>query len=785
MIERLSKSIVRYYQISLVVAMVATLAVILYFWKLGFIDGSRSKNLHQASYILETYETKNILFQVKDLILNENPKLAIQKMKDVEKDLEKVHRQIEISEYAALKKSIQRLKTSAANIISFSKMNKVLGVFNGKMDKFYDFVKKNKWKTLSRMSDRIFSQTRGHIHRSKLDSMVKQLSKEFSMMTKITENSILSSSQKSEVISRINNLQTEVSMLKKYAEERRFFFQLHKEAKKDLKLWLNAVAPELTLQKVQVEQIGRYYVIGLLGLLALLAGIFFMSFLANKFYYRRAQEFLEKDLKILIGETLQKGKPLGDLGHSEGFDSYVKSMANYFKKRMSFGSIFQDALPLSSVLLDNNLKVLWSNKNFSKDWEIPEEDMAKDYMSWDFLNKLTNIGSEDPVLEALKHGVAGIYQIQVKPSEKSPSRPYEMFVAPVSFQTEPRVMLFFYDLTNLQQTIQDQAQSLVTPIRKSLRYTQSGDFEKHEELEYEFKVAQADDVFQQFVELNHYFKQVKQELENEITILSHNIQENDRFNKDAFQSIIRGFEKTKGHIEALKIFKENVVTLSSISNDLDRSVRQSQEVIYANMSVMNNSIKKLVDLEEVTVELCEFAPKFGLLKEEIKHYKLQFNDTNSRLAHELSQMNLFLKKANDPQSIEKLTRTMSKIMKTYEELKIQGNELDKRTTQLDVHMSKASFVFQSAQEKINKANVDFERQQLRISDQEAKQIRKVLLSSTESIQSTEKTIVESLQNMFQNSKESIRIESQLIKSFQGVVAFREVSEISNISLTNP
>ena len=242
--------------------MIATLAVIFYFWKLGFIDGSKGKDLHQASFILETYESKNILQEIKTLILNENPKLAIEKTKDVEADFEKIHSQVEVNEFEQLKTSLQRSKTSAANMISFTKIDKVINVFNQKMDNFYGFVKKNNWKTLTRMSDRVFSLTNGHINKEGISKLVSQLEREFEMMTKITERSVLTSSEKSEILSRINSLKTEVTMLKKYAEERRFYFQLHGETQKAITNWLKAVAPELTLQKLKIEQIGRYYVMG-------------------------------------------------------------------------------------------------------------------------------------------------------------------------------------------------------------------------------------------------------------------------------------------------------------------------------------------------------------------------------------------------------------------------------------------------------------------------------------------------------------------------------------------
>ena len=143
-------------------------------------------------------------------------------------------------------------------------------------------------------------------------------------------------------------------------------------------------------------------------------------------------------------------------------------MNAYFEKRMSFGSIFQEALPLSAILLDKNLKVIWANNQFCDDWCISEEEIKKDYMSWDFLNKLTNIGNDDPVLEALKYNVAGIYQVKIKANDEAEVRPFEMFVSPTSYQGETRVMLFFYDLTNLEQTIQEQAKGILNPVKSSL-----------------------------------------------------------------------------------------------------------------------------------------------------------------------------------------------------------------------------------------------------------------------------------------------------------------------------
>ena len=51
------------------------------FWKLGFIDGSRSKNLHKASFIVESYQKKASLDEIYSNVINENPRVAIKKAK--------------------------------------------------------------------------------------------------------------------------------------------------------------------------------------------------------------------------------------------------------------------------------------------------------------------------------------------------------------------------------------------------------------------------------------------------------------------------------------------------------------------------------------------------------------------------------------------------------------------------------------------------------------------------------------------------------------------------------
>jgi hypothetical protein len=113
-------------------------------------------------------------------------------------------------------------------------------------------------------------------------------------MTKLTENSVLSRPDKLEIISRINNMRIEVNMLKKYVDERTFFLEMLKNYEGTVLSWIKQINPDISLQKIKAEQIGRYYIMGLLGILVLNSLIFFASFVYNRMFTRNTQEIMKR-----------------------------------------------------------------------------------------------------------------------------------------------------------------------------------------------------------------------------------------------------------------------------------------------------------------------------------------------------------------------------------------------------------------------------------------------------------------------------------------------------------
>lgn len=719
MIAQGLKNFTRFYQVSMVLLMLVTLGSIFYFWKQGFIDGSRSQDLHEASFLLDSFASKEQFSEVKLLIEQENPKAAIQKIKSFEAELETIDKQVSVDEFERLEKDLQVLKSASAKLIAFSKTDQVVSVFSKKLDSFSIYVKENHWKTLTRLSERVSSNISGHLNKKKLSKLADSIINDFDSMTKITENSVLARKDKSQIISRITNLKIEMDMLKNYSDQKSKFLKDFSGTEKSLNRWIEKVSPAITLSKLEIQEVGRYYVMAMLGILLLISSIFFGSFIFNSWFSKRESNKLEASLEKIVTD----GFVGGDVGQfkdlSQNFQKYAFKMSNYIDKRMSYGSIFQDSLPFSSILLDQNLKVVWSNQQFCSDWEINEDEIKKDYMSWDYLNKLTNIGSDDPVLEALKNNVAGIYQIQIKPHDEAEVRPFEMFVSPVKYKNEKRIMLFFYDLTNLEATISEQAKSIMNPVKQSLNLLRQGKFSSSEQLEYEFKIADINDIYESFIQLNSQIIDRGQDSHEEIKQLSQTLNDYDRRLSEVVVSNDENISIGKSNIEALKSFKENVIGLSELSQKLIRSSLKGTDVIHTNMAALNSAISKVDNTKEFMQEFVTSFPKFDEIKDQVKAEKIAIQDSRSKLGHEISQLSMLMKRTEGSSGIEKLTRTLDKMMTTFNEFNSRSEALDKKLAQLDIAISKTQMILTTGETKISQLESNSEKQQLSFSNQEA------------------------------------------------------------------
>ena len=782
MISKLTKALTQFYQVSLIVIMVATMGTIFYFWKLGFIDGSRSQELHQANYILEQYQQKNPLGEIEQIVFNEDSKLAINKLKAFESDFEKIDKLIEVNEFDNVVKETQQLKKAIANLISFPKIEKVLGVFNDKLEKFYHYVDSNNWRTLTRSGQRILTQTKGEINKNSIHNLTRSIQNELETMDKVTENSLLSRAEKQEIISRINNLRIETNMLNKYVDERHFFYELLKNYKTTVSNWINIVNPDLSLLKLQSEQVGRYYVMGLLGILILTTIVFLGSFVVNRLVATRSQQQVEKRIKHYIQDNIISEMDDNLDQFSDEFQTFTHQTAKYVNKRMSFGSIFQDTLPIGSILLDHNLKVIWANQHFADQWQIAEEELNREYLSWDYLAKLTNIGEDDPVLEALKNGIAGIYQVQIKVNEKEPVRPFEMYVSPVKYNNQNRVQLYFYPLSSLQKTITDQAMSIVGPVARTLDLMLKGDYDDHykEQLYRDYEIAGIMDIQAKFNELELLFKRKEGRMIDELEVLHVRLEKWETTIKEINEINKKIQEQTREQIGGLRLFKDSVIGLSQLGTTFEQNSVSGIKVMRKMLSNIAISLQTNNKLSEALKDISTAIPDMEKTKLELKDQKGQVNEIKTNLYHSISQLVHIKKKIHDPSLLEKFEQNFNKLNSEFKLLDQSTEALDKKITSIELMLSKSEMFLNDAMVRAQELSRGMDNTVLDEFSAQINTIANAVKSPQGQISKLEDEIVMEMRKMFTSTKTN----TQLTHHAEKTVSPLFVSFNSDINTVN-
>jgi hypothetical protein len=769
MINQLTGGLYKFYHGLIILIALMSFGLLAYFWKIGFLDDSRSKDLHRASYVIENHEVKTVAKRFQNGILKQEPKVVIKEIDSFLKKSEGINNLIGLDQFETFRKSSGNLKKKVYSLISYPKTDKVINVFNDKMQKFTEFIIENKWQTLSRMSKRIFQVTKSRIDHNRLAKMVSTVERDFEQMIKITKGSVLTRPEKSEILSRISNLTVEMTMLKNYINDRDKVIKSIETYGESLEGWYAALLPEISLKKIQMEKVGKYYVLGLLSILTTSILMLFGGLFFQKRSTIRKQAELQSEIEKYISEGLLESNDDILESYTDTFQNYSLQMREYIGKRMSFGSIFQEAIPLGAMLLDHNLKVIWANKHFLQEWQLVEDDVTKGYISWDFLSKLTNIGENDPVIEALKFQVAGIYQVQIKVSEDAEVQPYEMFVSPVKYNGEKRVMIFFYSLMSLQQTITDQARGIVSPIEKTLDAIVNNQFdqEKQVALVNEYEIGNIRGVYEKFLKLyqnveNAQFTSAKESklLANEVQKLSDRLND---LNKEV-QSALNTFKSQKMNLQSTK---EKIIEQTALLDSFSDLSHSSNKELSSTLDLFHREMAKVETLLGHLNSVTKTIPNYETISGEFKRLKRNGNEMRANLQNSLHQFIHMKKRIQDEGLQQRVSSWFETMMEDYKKMEAHSIEFEKKVTAHEVTLSKSTMLLNDLNRNcvtIKSDNSSFE--QYQHSRTTSRQLSQELRDLEVQIADNEQGIINEMQKLFHGFKS----EYKTVTAMQKVLA---------------
>jgi hypothetical protein len=487
---------------------------------------------------------------------------------------------------------------------------------------------------------------------------------------------------------------------------------------------------------------------GTFAILAVNVFLFFVGIFARKIFISKAQDALEVEIERVVTDELVAKDDVVLENYSEQFRENISKHSQYINKRMSFGTIFQESLPFSSVMLDKNLKVEWANKRFLDEWAVNEEDMISYDLSWDYLSKLTNIGGNDPVLDALKNQIAGIYQIQLKINPQSQVHPYEMFVSPLKNEGETKIMLFFYPLSSLQETIQDQAMSILNPINKTLALIEEDRFYENEfeQLEKEFEIGAISHMLEKFKLFISSFRARENRLVDEIEVLNTKIQTT----KVLFEKINANNDNLKENntvqMKSLKKFKSSAIGLSTLTNELTQRAGETHNLI----TKLNSGIKEVrEDFDQAKNRINDFSgvlPKLNDIKEKIKFQKNHVSTLRMKLNSDFKTLESNYSDHN-----------LRKVIQNFSDFNSESITLEKNIIQLEILISKSQMLLHSQKMKAD----EFDSEMINKALEDYNLFIRELDDIGVQVDSLEGYIVESLSELYSSVTESASLQSTL------------------------
>lgn len=704
MLLKASRSLQIYYVVILTLAISAFGLGVKYFWDNGPFNVENLNSAFEASLHFDELKNKKSLVAVKNLVNKDRARDAIIRLNSMDGRAKTLHNYNSVESYDSFSDALLQTKKNLNELISYPQMGSVVLVLANKISAFESFVVQNNWRTLTRISRRMKArvsgrsiQTPGFFTKSKLSNLLKATERDIELMKKVTTGSVLSNRDKQTILSKTRTFDTELKMLNRYTRALDNFYGSYSSLDTLYKKWFQDVAPQITLTKLKMEKDTRTMAFALLGLggflvLALLGGIVFFGRTR-----RREQEELESTLLKHIQDGIfpLENKLQTDSG-SEDFAREFERCREYFHKRISFGTVFQEAVPFSSVLLDSNLNVSWANDLFYEHWNLSETHREGSSTSWDYLQQYTNLGEDDPVLMAHNQGIAGIYNIQVKDPKTNESLPYEMYVSPVEYSKQKRIMIFFYPLRSLEETMANQTKAIVGPVRRTLDALSQGTFEGREveKLAKDYEVAGIGELFQKFQSFHYSVENIKNELLAEIQNLENAVNDQIKLISDieALENrMVSQDQDSKVNFEKSK---------SALIHNID--LRYELEALFNKVLNLSKGILKeeytLVDSCEATKGIIEENKKAFLsihkTKEEFKGLKDGIDELRARLNQSLEQTLLFMKKEGiDP----KLESSISKVrleMRGVEKVLQSFNQV---LRSLDVGLGKMALITEQAE----------------------------------------------------------------------------------------
>jgi hypothetical protein len=671
-----------------------------FYWDSGLLDIEYISNLYDGTSKVAQVKDRNDIDELKKYIDGNRVKEATKNFARLEADIRDL-KSIKPAENPEFDENLRQMKASLVAFQSAPELTTILNSLSIKVNNFETFVTEKQWPTLSRMTINLrmkLAPSRlmvgGMYNFERTQNLLLSVNNDLEAMTNFIESSGLPADIKTAIVNRIKNIQTEAVNLKNYVDSHTRFSRLYKEFAASYKIWFKQVEPEIAFKKIQFEKNSQTVFYSLIIVFSVLFASILLGIVVYNFVSRKHTKKTEKLIIDTIKDGLLPTEPKLPTTFSADFHLDFDKYRDYAHKRMAFGSIFQEAMPFASILLDSNLNMVWGNSHFYDQWQLQNFKEDDESLTWDFLQRFTNLEDNSSILSALRMSSPGIYKIHVKTNTMAKALPYEMFVSPVEYSSQRRIMVIFYPMVEAELAVINQKNAIIQPILKTL----DNEIEERmtPDLQSEFRAladkAGITDLYSKLIQYINKKESMEDQLNLEIESLDRKLQDQKQISAEVRKSLVSSFETQKASIERYTQFKASV---STVLDNRDQLEEQFKYALNSSREMMRDQTKIFHVAERAERNVDEYLKSIKTitnLKNEFKDLKICVDDFKTRIVQVLDQLLIFQNHESDSQRIDQFLGKIKIEMKGFEKVLTSFNEV---VTQLDVTVMKVDMMVES------------------------------------------------------------------------------------------
>lgn len=694
--------VVHFYYVGVLITIIGLFSYgVKYYWDTGLLNIDYISNLYDGTSRIHAIKERGDIEEIKKFADGDRIKDANRVFNRLEQDIRDL-KSIRLGDKNTFEENTKKVKVGLTNFQTAPELTTILNNITTKLSTFENFVTEKQWPTLTKMAINLrIKASPGRLMQSGLYNFEKtqllgqSINNDIEAMINFTESSGLHSDIKAAIINRIQPIKSEAMLLENYVEEHRKFNRYYKDFANDYQAWFKFIEPEIALKKIQFEKNSQTILYSLIIVFSCLISSLALGVVIYNYSTKRGSRKTEKLILDTIKEELLPTEPKGKGKLSSDFINELEKYREYVHKRMSFGAIFQEAMPFASILLDSNLNLVWGNSHFYDQWKLQNfNEDAGDSLTWDFLQRFTNLEDNSSILSALRMSVSGVYKIQVKNASMAKAMPYEMHVSPIEYANQKRIMIIFYPMSEVEIRLADQKKEIIKPLLTAFNAHLSDTMtnELKHKLRSDSEKACGGELYAKFSQYVEKNEMLKDQLSMEIEKLESELLSQRNIVSDVKKSLVASFETQRISIDKFNQFKFSVTAVLDARDQLEEQFRYalgSSRDFYKDQNKILNSADKA---EKTVDEYVKSLKTITALKSEFKDMRVNVEEFKSRITQVLDQLLIFQNHEGDTLRIDQFLGKIKFEMKGFEKVLNSFNQV---VTQLDVTATKIDMLVES------------------------------------------------------------------------------------------